>query len=56
MGQVVDRLPVAAVEHDDERERPAACRQAQVTELEWLVAVDDTRVGVGRRRLGQDCD
>ena len=45
--QVVGRLPVAAVQHERERERPLAVRDAKVAELQRLRPVDDPRV---RRR------
>ena len=52
--QVVGRLPVAAMEHERERERPFAGRNAQVAELERLGSVCNAHVRRGRRRVGED--
>ena len=52
--QVVGRLPVAAVQHERERERPVAGRDAKVAELERLRPVGDPRVRRPRRRVGEN--
>jgi hypothetical protein len=52
--QVPVRLPVAAVDDDEEGERTAARGQAQVAELQRLRAVDEPRVRRRRRRVGED--
>jgi hypothetical protein len=52
--QVVNRLPVATVEHRYDRVRPATGRHAQVGELERLRPVDESCVGVWRGRLVED--
>jgi hypothetical protein len=54
MDQVVDRLPVTAVDHHDERVRAAAGRQPQIAELQRLRPVDEPHVRGRRRGLGQD--
>ncbi len=53
MGQVVDRLPVAAVDHHHDRMRTGARRQPQVTELQRLRPVHDAGIRNRGRRLGQ---
>ena len=45
--QVVGRLPVAAVQHERERERAVAGRDAEVAELQRLGPVGDPRVRAG---------
>jgi hypothetical protein len=52
--QVVDRLPVAAVQHDRERQQPVGGRQAQVSELLRLGPVGDPLVGGRGGRVGEN--
>ena len=54
VGEVVDRLPVAPVDHDDERVWAFACRQAKIPELELRVAVGEPHVRIVRRLGGQN--
>jgi len=54
VGEVRIRLPVAAVDDDEERERRVVRRQPQIAELQRLRAVDEPRVRGRRRRVGED--
>ena len=54
MREVVDRLPVPAMDDDRDRMRALARRQAEVAELERLGAVCDAEVGLPRRGVGED--
>ena len=54
--QVVDRLPIATMDIDDQRKPALTSREPQVAELERLDAVGDARVRRLGRRLPEDLD